>query len=231
MNRYLLNLFLLCTLVFALAGCGKENAVLDDDDEASAATPLPTDPPYQGSIRFPSGLKLDLVRDGSITSGYPNPSTNPFGVSKARHYERVDYFIDLPRAPVWENITPNFRLSEYTVHSQRRGGTRAYVDAQIAFHLQEIRSGLGRALIINSAYRTPEHNDSVGGASFSRHIYGDAVDIDIDQTRADANRLAQELFNEALDVGVNFVLPLEETSVSVGGEQRVSWVHLDDRGF
>jgi hypothetical protein len=32
-------------------------------------------------------------------------------------------------------------------------------------------------------------------------------------------------------VGVDFVLALEETSVTVGGAVRVSWVHLDDRGF
>ncbi len=57
------------------------------------------------------------------------------------------------------------------------------------------------------------------------------MDIDIDQTLSDANRLAQEVFNEALDVGVDFVLPLSETSVSVGGDSRVSWVHMDDRGF
>jgi hypothetical protein len=71
----------------------------------------------------------------------------------------------------------------------------------------------------------------VGGATYSRHIYGDGVDIDVDQSRLDANQRAQEVFNEAQDVGANFVLPLAETSVSVDGQRRVSWVHVDDRGF
>jgi hypothetical protein len=97
--------------------------------------------------------------------------------------------------------------------------------------VQQIRSGLGRPLIISSSFRSPEHNRDVGGASFSRHLYGDAVDIDVDQSSSNANLRGQEIFNEALDAGVDFVLPLEETSVTVGGASRVSWVHLDDRGF
>jgi hypothetical protein len=105
------------------------------------------------------------------------------------------------------------------------------VDAQIAKHVQLIRSGLGRALVLSSAFRSPEHNRSVGGATFSRHIYGDGVDVDVDQSQSDVNVRAQEIFNEALDVGVDFVLPLAETSVTVNGVQRASWVHLDDRGF
>ena len=224
------------TLILILVGClgivscRKDGAVLEGDT-TDPLQPGPADPPYRNAVDFPSGLRLDLITDGTLTTGYPNPAANPFGATQARHFERVSFFIDLPRAPVWENVSANFRLSEYTTHSQQRGGTRAYVDPQMAFHVQEIRSGLGRPILINSAYRTPEHNEAVGGPSFSRHIYGDAVDIDIDQTLSDANRLAQEVFNEALDVGVDFVLPLSETSVSVGGDSRVSWVHMDDRGF
>ena len=137
----------------------------------------------------------------------------------------------MPQAPLSNQVSTNFRLSEYAAHVQQRGDTRAYIDAQIANHTQQIRSGLGRALFLNSAYRSPEHNHDVGGATFSRHIYGDAVDIDVDQTRSDANLRAQEIFNEARDAGVDFVLPLSETSVTVNGQSRVSWVHIDDRGF
>jgi hypothetical protein len=53
----------------------------------------------------------------------------------------------------------------------------------------------------------------------------------VDQTRSDAASRAQEVFNEARDADVDFIMPLSETSVSVGGATRVSWVHIDDRGF
>ncbi|MDA0710525.1 MAG: D-Ala-D-Ala carboxypeptidase family metallohydrolase [bacterium] len=191
----------------------------------------PQDPPYLPQVVFPSGMRLDLVPAAELTVTYPTPAGNPFGSGFTGHYERVGFFIDLDRAPVGERISENFRLSEFVAPTLERGGRLAYVDAQMAQHVQTIRSGLGRPLILTSAFRSPIHNQSAGGATFSRHIYGDAVDIDVDQSRSDAEVRAQEIFNEALDAGVDFVLPLSETSVTVNGVSRVSWVHLDDRGF
>jgi hypothetical protein len=219
----------LTLLLLIVMGCGKGSSVsivIGDPEEIG-----PTDPPYLPAVAFPSGLRLDLVTDAVITNTYPAPEGNPFGTTRARHYERVLYFIDLSSAPLSERVSENFRLSEYVNPVVQRGGQRAYIDAQVAEHLQQIRSGLGRALIVNSGFRDPEHNRDVGGATFSRHIYGDGVDADVDQTRSDANTRAQEIFNEARDVGVDFVLPLTETSVMVNGQSRVSWVHIDDRGF
>ena len=221
--------WLVCCFFLILLGCGRSTSVsvvVGDPEQIGA-----TDPPYLPGVAFPSGLRLDLITDAAITNTYPTPSSNPFGSLRVRHYERVLYFIDLSQAQLSERVSTNFRLSEYVNAVVQRGGRRAYVDAQMASHLQQVRSGLGRALIVSSGFRDPEHNRDVGGATFSRHIYGDAVDVDVDQTRSDANTRAQEIFNEARDVGVDFVLPLTETSVTVNGQSRVSWVHIDDRGF
>ena len=212
-------------------GCGRETAVSVEVTTGEPGASTSSDPPYSERVVFRSGLRLILVRDRGLTATYPAPDGNPFGSARGRHYARVAYFIDLPRASLSQQVTANFRLREYVASARQRGATRAYVDPQIADHVQQIRSGLGRPLTLNSAFRSPEHNRAVGGATYSRHIYGDAVDIDVDQARADANVRAQEVFNEARDVGVDFVLPLAETSVSVDGQPRVSWVHIDDRGF
>ena len=220
--------FILLTL---LVGCGRGTSVSIDVVIGDADQIGPLNPPYLPQVVFASGLRLNLVTDAGLSNTYPTPENNPFGLSHVPYYERVKYFIDLTQAPTSERVSDNFRLSEFVGPTLQRGGTRAYVDAQMAQHVQLIRSGLGRALVLSSAFRTPEHNQSVGGATFSRHVYGDAVDVDVDQNRSDANIRAQEIFNEALDVGVDFVLPLAETSVLVNGVQRVSWVHLDDRGF
>ena len=45
--------------------------------------------------------------------------------------------------------------------------------------LQKIRDHFGKAVIINSAYRTETHNKSIGGATYSQHKYGLAADIHI----------------------------------------------------
>jgi hypothetical protein len=220
-----------CLAAWLAAGCGGDLSVTVEVETGDPVVPGATDPPYSSSATFPSGLKVSLIRDAALTGGYPAPAQNPFGGVRQRHYAQVGYFIDLPRAPLSQLLAANFRLSEFVSSVRQRGESRAYVDPQLVHHVQEIRSGLGRPLILNSGFRSPEHNRAVGGATFSRHIYGDAVDIDVDQSRPDANQLAQEVFNEAQDVKVDFVLPLTETTVSVGGSARVSWVHIDDRGF
>lgn len=212
------------------AGCGRGDIAVDVL-LGDLTNPAPSDPPYGEVVVFPSGLRLSLVEDPTLSSTYPNPAENPFGGSRTKHYVAVGHFIPLDEAPLQAPVSPNFRLSEYVHATVQRGAVRAYVDPQIVSHVQQIRSGLGRALTLSSAFRSPEHNRDVGGSTFSRHLYGDAVDVDVDQNRGDANARGQEIFNEALDVGINFALPLLETSVVVDGDTRVSWVHLDDRGF
>lgn len=43
--------------------------------------------------------------------------------------------------------------------------------------LQKLRTLVGKPLILNSAYRSPEHNRAVGGASKSEHMQGIAFDV------------------------------------------------------
>jgi hypothetical protein len=43
--------------------------------------------------------------------------------------------------------------------------------------LESWRSNYGGAMVVNSAFRNPERNENVGGATQSRHMYGDAADI------------------------------------------------------
>ena len=46
--------------------------------------------------------------------------------------------------------------------------------------LQIIRDYTGLSITINSGYRSPEHNKSIGGVSNSQHVKGKAADIVID---------------------------------------------------
>jgi len=43
--------------------------------------------------------------------------------------------------------------------------------------LEALRQMLGKPMIVNSAYRSPEHNKKVGGAKESMHLKGKAFDI------------------------------------------------------
>lgn len=51
------------------------------------------------------------------------------------------------------------------------------VDAKLIEYLQKIRDHFGVPITINSGYRCEKHNAAVGGASKSKHKYGQAADI------------------------------------------------------
>lgn len=68
---------------------------------------------------------------------------------------------------------PNFSPEEIAC----RGTGRVGIDAEAMGKLQALRDALGAPLMINSAYRSPEHNKAVGGAKASQHLRARAFDI------------------------------------------------------
>ncbi len=79
----------------------------------------------------------------------------------------------------WKNVPertwhwPNFSPAEIAC----RGTGKLLVNEDALDRLQELRVTLGKPLIVNSAYRSPEHNKRVGGAKASKHLEGTAFDI------------------------------------------------------
>ena len=81
-------------------------------------------------------------------------------------------------------LTPNFDLKEFAC----KDGTpvpEKYMDNVIllAKQLQVIRDAIGKPIKINSAYRTPTYNKSVGGASKSQHLTAMAADLNVSGLR------------------------------------------------
>lgn len=84
-----------------------------------------------------------------------------------------------------QSIVPN---GNFTWGEATHGGSRIPEDGEvvngiisIAKALEEVRSRLGNKPVhINSWYRDPATNRAVGGASQSRHMWGDAVDFVVD---------------------------------------------------
>lgn len=75
-------------------------------------------------------------------------------------------------------LTPNFNLSEF-LHGQDPLPAPWILDNlyRLANRLQVLRDLLGKPIIINSGYRSPEHNRAIGGAAHSYHLSGMAADI------------------------------------------------------
>jgi len=114
-------------------------------------------------------------------------------------------------------ISEHFKLEEFHCND---GTTypEEWVDSRLrplVIDLEIIRSFIGRPLLITSAYRTPKYNKQVGGALFSAHTQGIAVDIKCVAIPA------RELYNYILKL-------IAAGKITNGGLGTYpSWVHYD----
>jgi len=124
------------------------------------------------------------------------------------------------------NLTTNFTLSELTKSETalRKGlnnePTQDVISAlqSLAFHvLQPVRDHYGKAIKINSGYRSPEVNASVGGSKTSDHCKGMAADIEIDGI---ANAELAKYIKDALQF-TQIILEFYTPGIADSG-----WVHV-----
>lgn len=73
-----------------------------------------------------------------------------------------------------EKLSANFKVKEFAC---KDGSDPVFVAPELVDILQKIRTHFGKAVTINSAYRTATYNKKVGGATYSQHLYGMAADI------------------------------------------------------
>lgn len=74
------------------------------------------------------------------------------------------------------NLTKHFTLAEL---DQRGAAKPEHIEnlKRVAEALEVIRERVGVPLIINSGYRSPQHNKAVGGSKTSDHMKGLAADF------------------------------------------------------
>ena len=73
-------------------------------------------------------------------------------------------------------LSDNFKVNEFRC---KDNSDVIFIAPALVDILQAIRNHYGKAVNINSAYRTPTYNKKVGGATYSQHLYGTAADIRI----------------------------------------------------
>lgn len=108
-----------------------------------------------------------------------------------------------------EKISEHFKVKEF---SCKDGSTIIFVDDHLVSILELLREKLGKPIIITSGYRTPTHNEKVGGTKYSYHMRGKAVDIKVNGIPA--KKVAEELDKLVDDCGIIVYK---------------SWVHVDVR--
>ncbi|MEZ5047474.1 MAG: D-Ala-D-Ala carboxypeptidase family metallohydrolase [Chitinophagaceae bacterium] len=79
--------------------------------------------------------------------------------------------IDEPR-------TDNFSIDEFKCHNGTEVPKNHYGNVyKLMQNLQVLRDYIGLPIHINSGYRTPSYNKSIGGAPASKHLLSQAADI------------------------------------------------------
>lgn len=116
-------------------------------------------------------------------------------------------------------MTKNFKLSEFNCRSGAVMPANVQRNiTELAKNLQALRDTVGLPIRINSGYRSPEHNASVGGAKASTHLTGKGADFAV-------IGLSPIRVVEAIERLIN------EGKMKQGGLKAYSsWVHYDTRG-
>jgi uncharacterized protein YcbK (DUF882 family) len=177
-NQKLFVLGLIISLCF-LAACGKSssenpiNKVVDGEGSTNIPGPSTC---YAGANNDNSAC-VALKTINAAKEGYKNPYTDPSFMANGNknQYRMPVQAVNLKISSLNLKLAPNFKLVE--LMSVEKASYGIFSPAVLKI-IQKLRDAAHGALKINSGYRPPAWNEGVpGSAKWSRHQYGDAVDI------------------------------------------------------
>lgn len=98
-------------------------------------------------------------------------------------------------------VSKNFQVKEFAC---KDGSDPVFIAKTLPMVCQYIRMRVGKAVTINSAYRTPTHNKAEGGVNDSQHVYGAAADLKTPSgwTPAQLALVAREIMPDWGGVGI-----------------------------
>jgi hypothetical protein len=131
-------------------------------------------------------MKSGKIRGYSVGS-YPEP--------RAQHAERDAKprgFIEVDERTANFQVSPHFRLGQFVCKAGAGFPKYVVVQPKLLLRLENLLETVNRrgvpaqSFTVMSAYRTPSYNKGIGNATtFTRHQYGDAADIYVDELPAD----------------------------------------------
>ncbi|MBV1857000.1 MAG: hypothetical protein KUG77_01220, partial [Nannocystaceae bacterium] len=165
--------------VCGAAGDAWSECVCDDPSGGTGGTSDETGGDETGGNVAPTQVCYPGA-DGSGTTCFelhylqPEGYDYPPALGGDPNYRQPIAYIDLENIDPATMLSPNFRLSEFAEAYKGRYGI---VQPHAVESVQLLRDDVG-AITVNSGYRAPEYNAGVGGATHSRHMYGDGFDLD-----------------------------------------------------
>ena len=186
--------------------------------------------------------KIGFYRIGE----YPKPKE----IKNKTLYVVPDGYIEVTEQNKDTRLSPSFTLGEFTSKQSTKFPKYVYLRETLLLKLELIKQELNlqgikaERMVVMSGYRTPFYNRNIGNVKFSRHVFGDAADIfvdnDSDYYMDDLNKDGKRNIKDARLLA-NIIEELEKREAYkpfIGGlgiygkkPHRGPFVHVDTRGY
>ena len=173
-----------------------------------------------------------------------------YGKSGNPMYAEPDGFIEVTKNNLNTKIAPHFELKDFLCKQTSSFPKYVVLRERLLLKLEMMLEQLNDAgykansFAIMSGYRTPYYNKSIGNVKYSRHLYGDASDIYIDENNDNQmDDLNQDGKGNVKDVRIMYRIIDDMKDQTwykpfIGGlgiykknSRRTAFLHVDTRGY
>lgn len=173
-------MYTMCAISFLLTACGEmsqqSSQSSNSDNIDNDKDTKPDQLCYNGNKVCLKASKIATIASMDSNYKYPNYKDFP-DKSQQALYKAPAMLLALNTAVEAKSISKNFSVGEFMSSAKGKFGL---VTPALVATLQDIRDTVRNSVHITSGYRSPGYNSAVdGSAKWSRHTYGDAVDLQI----------------------------------------------------
>ncbi len=187
---------------------------------------------------------------GEYLNGYRIGNYPDENYKGKKNYKKPEGLIEVTEENKGTYITPHFQLKQFLCKQASGWPKYLLINPKLLLKLEYLVDELNKSgidvstIFIMSGYRTPYYNKSIGNVKFSRHVFGDAADIyvdeDLDGVIDDLDNNGKHDMADALVIHsiINKMENDPENEHLVGGmgsykknTAHTYFIHVDTRGY
>jgi len=187
---------------------------------------------------------------GEYLNGYRIGNYPDDNYKGKKNYKKPEGLIEVTEENKGIYITPHFQLKQFLCKQASGWPKYLLINPKLLLKLEYLVDELNKmgidvsTIFIMSGYRTPYYNKSIGNVKYSRHVFGDAADIYVDEDKDGIiDDLDENGKNELADALIihSIISKMEndpENEHLVGGmgsynknAAHTYFIHVDTRGY
>lgn len=142
---------------------------------------------FNAFVMVPRSEVRDGVLNGYRIGRYPESAFR--GLAR---YRPPEGFVEVTPENRDVRVSPHFRLGDFLCKQPAGWPRYVVLQERLLWKLEAVVAALHRregasSLHVMSGYRTPHYNAAIGQARHSRHMYGDAADVFVDEAPEDGH--------------------------------------------